>query len=104
MFVIYITLAVILGLFGVHTLRAYLVSFKYRSLPPGPPRRPIIGNLFDFPKPGCKEWEHWLKHKDLYGGFLQGYLPLEFLTLSCQAPSVHLLQLDRQLSSSTNRK
>ncbi|KAJ5680247.1 Cytochrome P450 E-class group I [Penicillium majusculum] len=67
MFVIYLTLALILGLLGVERLRSYFISSKYRSLPPGPPRKPIIGNIFDFPRPGSKEWEHWLKHKDLYG-------------------------------------
>ncbi|KAJ5425370.1 Cytochrome P450 E-classgroup I [Penicillium sp. CMV-2018d] len=67
MFVIYLTLALILGLLGVQNLRSYFISSKLRSLPPGPPRKPIIGNLLDFPEPGSKEWEHWLKHKDLYG-------------------------------------
>ncbi|KAJ5606798.1 Cytochrome P450 E-class group I [Penicillium hordei] len=67
MFIVYFTLALILGLLGVHNLRSYFIPFRYRSLPPGPLRRPIIGNLFDFPKRGSKEWEHWLKHKDLYG-------------------------------------
>ncbi|CRL20874.1 Cytochrome P450 [Penicillium camemberti] len=67
MFVIYLTLALILGLLGVQKIRSYFIPSKYCSLPPGPPRKPIIGNLFDFPKPGSKEWEHWLKHKDLYG-------------------------------------
>lgn len=36
-------------------------------LSPGPPRRLIIGNLMDLPKPNEPEWEHWLKHKKLYG-------------------------------------
>lgn len=75
MFVIYLTLALILGLLGVERLRSYFISSKYRSLPPGPPRKPIIGNIFDFPRPGSKEWEHWLKHKDLYGQLVQKHLP-----------------------------
>lgn len=76
MFIIYLTLALILGLLGVQKIRSYSTPSKYRSLPPGPPRKPIIGNLFDFPKPGSKEWEHWLKHKDLYGQFVQADLPI----------------------------
>jgi hypothetical protein len=38
-------------------------------LPPGPKGKPIIGNLLDLPAPGTQEWQHWLKHKDLYGMF-----------------------------------
>ncbi|RAL13463.1 cytochrome P450 [Aspergillus homomorphus CBS 101889] len=40
---------------------------KHPPLPPGPPRKPIIGNLNDLPRPGQKDWLHWLKHKELYG-------------------------------------
>ncbi|KAJ5887491.1 hypothetical protein N7495_007532 [Penicillium taxi] len=36
-------------------------------LPPGPPKKPLIGNLLDLPGAGQQEWIHWLKHKDLYG-------------------------------------
>lgn len=36
-------------------------------LPPGPKGLPLVGNLADLPKPGDLEYEHWLKHKDLYG-------------------------------------
>ncbi|KAJ5424189.1 Cytochrome P450 E-class group I [Penicillium cf. griseofulvum] len=66
MIVIYFTLILLSGLLGLYTLKSCFISFNSRPLPPGPPPRPIIGNLFDFPKPGAKEWEHWLKHKDLY--------------------------------------
>jgi hypothetical protein len=37
------------------------------ALPPGPKPLPLLGNVADLPKAGVKEWEHWLKHKDLYG-------------------------------------
>ncbi|BCS21175.1 uncharacterized protein APUU_21607S [Aspergillus puulaauensis] len=36
-------------------------------LPPGPPPKPIIGNLADLPSPGQQDWVHWLKLKDTYG-------------------------------------
>ncbi|KAM5350440.1 hypothetical protein ACJ41O_006945 [Fusarium nematophilum] len=38
-----------------------------RRLPPGPKPLPIVGNMRDFPPEGVPEFEHWLKHKDLYG-------------------------------------
>lgn len=42
---------------------------KHPPLPPGPKRKPLIGNLLDLPQPGEYEWIHWMKHKDLYGEF-----------------------------------
>lgn len=36
-------------------------------LPPGPKGKFIIGNLLDLPPKGAEEWQHWLKHKELYG-------------------------------------
>ena len=39
-----------------------------RKLPPGPRSLPILGNIRDFPPNGVPEHQHWLKHKDVYGG------------------------------------
>ncbi|KAB8256198.1 O-methylsterigmatocystin oxidoreductase [Aspergillus pseudonomiae] len=36
-------------------------------LPPGPWRKPIIGNLTDFPPKGTPEWLFWAKHQEKYG-------------------------------------
>jgi len=44
--------------------------FRKRSrapLPPGPKPKPIVGNLTDLPPEGVQEWQHWFKHKELYG-------------------------------------
>lgn len=51
------------------TLGLYLIlrGRKQPNLPPGPKGRFLIGNLLDLPPPGTQEWQHWLKHKDLYG-------------------------------------
>lgn len=62
---------------AIGVLTAYLLTklltFKKppAPLPPGPPPKPIIGNLKDLPQNGERDWEHWLKHKELYGRFTQ---------------------------------
>lgn len=38
-----------------------------RPLPPGPKPWPVLGNITDLPKPGVREWDFWLEHKDKYG-------------------------------------
>ncbi|KAI1121145.1 cytochrome protein [Nemania abortiva] len=44
-----------------------LFEKKRGPLPPGPKGLPLLGNIRDLPARGQREWEHWLKHKDLYG-------------------------------------
>ncbi|KAE8385720.1 cytochrome P450 [Aspergillus alliaceus] len=59
----------LLGLAVLYVTKIALVHEKRASapLPPGPPPKPIVGNLGDLPKPEEKDWLHWLKHKKLYG-------------------------------------
>lgn len=42
------------------------ISSKKR-LPPGPKALPIVGNVMDLPSPDTPEYQHWVKHKDVYG-------------------------------------
>ncbi|KAE8140134.1 cytochrome P450 [Aspergillus pseudotamarii] len=58
-------LIVLGGLLGLYVL--WKSKAPRAPLPPGPKGLPIIGNVgSDLPR-GGKDWEHWLKHKDLYG-------------------------------------
>lgn len=58
---------------GLTALVGYLV-YQYvfspasqHKLPPGPKPLPILGNIRDFPPADVPEFEHWMKHKDIYG-------------------------------------
>ncbi|KAJ5111438.1 hypothetical protein N7532_001973 [Penicillium argentinense] len=61
-------LSVILGALLLYATRWLLTSKRNDlPLPPGPPGKPLIGNISDLPAPGTQDWVHWLKHKPLYG-------------------------------------
>ncbi|KAE8354986.1 cytochrome P450 [Aspergillus coremiiformis] len=62
------SLSLIVGAVSLCFLRWFWRNKKSRApLPPGPPSKPIIGNLWDLPSPGTQGWLHWYKHKDIYG-------------------------------------
>lgn len=56
---------ILVGLYAHTTQRSR--QSQDLPLPPGPRPRPIIGNLRDLPNPDEQDWQHWLKHKALYG-------------------------------------
>ncbi|RHZ47488.1 cytochrome P450 [Aspergillus thermomutatus] len=59
---------VLLGLIALYLIsRLFLTKSASGPLPPGPSRKPIVGNLSDLPSPGEQDWKHWLKYKDSYG-------------------------------------
>ncbi|BAE59625.1 unnamed protein product [Aspergillus oryzae RIB40] len=62
------TLSTLVFLAGILGLYVLLNSKAPRApLPPGPKGLPIIGSVgSDLPR-GGRDWEHWLKHKELYG-------------------------------------
>lgn len=56
-----------IGLALLYLIKTVFDKKRIAPLPPGPPPRPIIGNLADLPSPGQQDWVHWLKLKDTYG-------------------------------------
>jgi hypothetical protein len=77
MIVIYSLFVTFSGILRAFIWRDLWKFSKARRLPPGPPRKLIIGNMLNAPPEGCKEWEHWLKHKYLYGGIPSLFIVFE---------------------------
>ncbi|KAI1123054.1 cytochrome protein [Nemania abortiva] len=60
-----IPLAIVIAIAVIIALLIF--NRKPSNLPPGPNGFPLLGNLKDLAPNGEREWEHWLKHKDVYG-------------------------------------
>lgn len=67
MIVVYSAIIALMVAVGTWGMRRTWKGRIRLPLPPGPPRKLFLGNLRDLPKHGCKQWEHWYKHKALYG-------------------------------------
>lgn len=62
------TIAFLSILAGLFLLNCILRKRQQQiRLPPGPPRKAVIGNLGDLPSQDDRAWVFWMKHKDLYG-------------------------------------
>lgn len=59
--------AVIIFIGGFIAYRYSSKANRRRNLPPGPKPLPLVGNVRDLPPADVPEFQHWLKHKDLYG-------------------------------------
>lgn len=58
---------VALTLVSVLVYRIYFKKNVRLPFPPGPTPLPFFGNVRDLPREGVPEYQHWLKHKDVYG-------------------------------------
>jgi hypothetical protein len=61
-------LALVAIAIGTYVLYSRFTTVVTLPLPPGPKSLPLLGNIADFPPAGVPEFEHWFKHKDVYGG------------------------------------
>jgi hypothetical protein len=76
-------------------------KLRYK-LPPGPKSLPILGNIKDLPPDGTPEYQHWLKHKDLYGGISSVTVLGMSLVLIHDKEAAHAL-LDQMSSKTSGR-
>ncbi|KAI1505139.1 cytochrome P450 [Biscogniauxia marginata] len=89
-----------LVLYGLKTL--LFAGRKQLPLPPGPKPKPIIGNMLDMPKPGQREWPHWIKHRALYGP-VSSVSALGMTFIICNEPHVAHDLLEKRSAVNSSR-
>ncbi|KAF2634830.1 cytochrome P450 [Massarina eburnea CBS 473.64] len=84
-----------------YLFRRALGTRKDLPLPPGPKGLPIVGNLFDTPRPGEHEYQHWLKFKDPYGPISSIKIPGQVIIILNDAKLAMELLRDRSATYSS---
>ncbi|KAI1202934.1 putative cytochrome P450 oxidoreductase OrdA-like protein [Nemania serpens] len=94
--------ALILAATAFISVKTLLMIFKRRTLPPGPKGLPFLGNIADLPPHGEREWEHWLKHKDLYGS-ISSVTALGTTFILVHSPELALELMEKRSGNYSNR-
>lgn len=86
------TLLALVALIAIAASAFRFVNGKKKRLPPGPKGLPLLGNIFDLPQEGSRDWEYWATFKDRYGDIEAEPLTLIYkLTVAGPISSVTVL-------------
>ncbi|KAI1191509.1 putative cytochrome P450 oxidoreductase OrdA-like protein [Nemania serpens] len=94
--------ALILAAAAILGVKILLVVLKRPPLPPGPKGLPLVGNIAGLPSPGEREWEHWLRHKDIYGP-ISSITTFGTTVILLHSPELALEILEKRSANYSNR-
>ncbi|KAG9599913.1 putative cytochrome P450, partial [Aureobasidium melanogenum] len=86
---------VLLGLVLTKALYDWSRKRNNLPLPPGPRGLPLLGNLTDLPTGSVPEFQHWIKHKDVYGPISSVTVLGQTMILIHDAKIAHELLVER---------